>query len=248
MVTGSEPSGGTSTGGNTNTNSDVLDTAQRQVIYQVLWFLSRLTQCLQALAQVQTIAQSLGGLVDSMSSNGEQDQQQATVTHPCAQEQFFTTLDKLESLGTVQSQNITSQDVTQQYVDLQARFKSSQAEEQNLLAILAKAQTVSDEISIQKQLTQVRSQIEAYKARSTTSRTGDMATITVTLNTPTQNIGQPPSAQLTVAVSNVEGNLTSIKQLMSRLGGVVDSSTISLNNGKESASLSVRVSRLTSTR
>ena len=79
VVTGSEPSGGTSTGGNTNTNSDVLDTAQRQVIYQASVSLS-VNAVSTALAQVQTIAQSLGGLVDSMSSNGEQDQQQATVT------------------------------------------------------------------------------------------------------------------------------------------------------------------------
>ena len=70
-----------------------------------------------------------------------------------------------------------------------------------------------------------------------------MATITVTLNEPTQNVGQPPSASLSVAVSNVDGSLASVKQLVSGVGGIIDSSSISLNNGKESAYLSLRVYR-----
>jgi hypothetical protein len=70
-----------------------------------------------------------------------------------------------------------------------------------------------------------------------------MATITVTLNEPTQNVGQPPSASLSVAVSNVDSSLASVKQLISGVGGIIDSSSISLNNGKESAYLSLQVYR-----
>ena len=95
------------------------------------------------------MAQNLGGSVDSMSSNGEQNQEQATVMIRVPQDQFLTALDKLQSLGTVQNQNITSQDVTQQYIDLQAQLNSAQLEEQSLQAILAKATTVADEIAIQ---------------------------------------------------------------------------------------------------
>ena len=65
-----------------------------------------------ALTQVETMAENLGGPVDSMSSSGEQNQQQATMTIRVPQDQFLTALDKLQSLGTVQSQNVTSQDVT----------------------------------------------------------------------------------------------------------------------------------------
>ena len=179
-----------------------------------------------------------------MSSSGEQNQQQATVTIRVPQAQFFTALDKLQSLGTVQSQNVTSQDVTEQFIDLQARLKSSQLEEQSLQALLDKAQTVSDIISIQEQLTQVRSQIESLQGQiNYIQNRVDMATITVTLNTPTQNVEQPPSAALTVAVSNVDGSLASVKQLVSGVSGVIDTDTIYLNNGKESVSLSLRVFR-----
>ena len=147
-------------------------------------------------------------------------------------------------MGTVQNQNITSQDVTQQYIDLQAQLNSAQLEEQSLQAILAKATTVADEIAIQEQLTQVIAQAENLQGQiDYIQNQVDMATITVTLNEPTQNVGQPPSASLSVAVSNVDSSLASVKQLVSGVGGIIDSSSISLNNGKESAYLSLQVYR-----
>ena len=99
-------------------------------------------------------------------------------------------------------------------------------EEQSLQAILDKATTVSDEIAIQEQLTQVKSPIESLQGQiNYIQNRVDMATITVTLNTPTQNVGQPPSASLSVAVSNVDSSLASVKQLVSGLNGIIDSNT-----------------------
>jgi len=246
-VWGLNPSGGTVFGpinsNSTDSNSDVLDTIGKQVISQASVSLEVNTVS-TALSQVETMVQNLGGSVDSMSSNGEQNQEQATVTIRVPQDQFLTALDKLQSLGTVQNQNITSQDVTQQYIDLQAQLNSAQLEEQSLQAILAKATTVSDEIAIQEQLTQVIAQAENLQGQiNYIQNQVDMATITVTLNEPTQNVGQPPSASLSVAVSNVDSSLASVKQLISGVGGIIDSSSISLNNGKESAYLSLQVYR-----
>jgi hypothetical protein len=147
-------------------------------------------------------------------------------------------------MGTVQNQDIASQDVTQQYIDLQAQFNSAQLEKQSLQAILDKAQTISDEIAIQEQLTQVESQIESLQGQiNYIQNRVNMATINVTLNGPTQNVGQPPSASLTVAVSNVDSSFASVKQLVSGLSGIIDSSSISLSNGKESAYLNLSVYR-----
>ena len=152
--------GGSVSNGSTESNPSVLDTAGRQVISQASISLEVDTVS-TALTQVETMAEGLGGLVDSMSSSGEQNQQQATIIIRVPQDQFLTALDKLQSMGTVQSQDIASQDVTQQYIDLQAQLNSAQLEKQSLQAILDKAQTVSDEIAIQEQLTQVESQIES---------------------------------------------------------------------------------------
>jgi hypothetical protein len=61
------------------------------------------------------------------------------------------------------------------------------------------------------------------------------------LNTPAQNVGQAPSGTLSVAVSNVDNSLASVKQLVSGVNGIINSSTVSFNDGKESAYLSLQV-------
>ena len=195
-----------------------------------------------ALTQVETMAQNLGGSVDNMSSSGEQNQEQANVTIRVPQNQFLTALNQLQSMGTVESQNISTQDVTEQYIDLQAQLNSAQLEEQSLQAILAKATTVSDEIAIQEQLTQVISQVESLQGQiNYLQNQVAMSTITVSLNTPLQNVGQAPSGTLSVVVSSVDNSLAAVKQLVSGVNGIINYSTVSFDNGKESAYLSLQV-------
>jgi len=195
-----------------------------------------------ALNQVETMAQNLGGSVDNMNSSGAQNQQQANVTIRVPANQFLTALNQLQGMGTVESQNINSQDVTQQYIDLQAQLTSAQLEEQSLQAILAKATTVSDEIAIQDQLTQVIAQVENLQGQINYMQNQvAMSTITVNLNTPQVSTGQAPSGTLTVAVGNVDNTIASVKQLISGVNGIVNASTVSFDNGKESAYLSLQV-------
>jgi uncharacterized protein len=145
-------------------------------------------------------------------------------------------------MGTVENQNINSQDVTQQYIDLQAQLTSAQMEEQSLQAILAKATTVSDEIAIQQQLTQVIAQVENLQGQINYMQNQvAMSTITVNLNTPQVSTGQAPSGTLSVAVGNVDNTIASVKQLISGVNGIINSSTVSFDNGKESAYLSLQV-------
>jgi hypothetical protein len=195
-----------------------------------------------ALNQVETMAQNLGGSVDNMNSSGAQNQEQANVTIRVPANQFLTALNQLQGMGTVESQNINSQDVTQQYIDLQAQLTSAQMEEQSLQAILAKATTVSDEIAIQDQLTQVIAQVENLQGQINYMQNQvAMSTITVNLNTPQVSTGQAPSGTLSVAVSNVDNTIASVKQLISGVNGIINSSTVSFDNGKESAYLSLQV-------
>jgi hypothetical protein len=222
-------------------NSVIPEATGQQVISQASVTLE-VTTVSTAITQVETIAQNLGGSVDSMSSTGEQNQEQANITIRVPQNQFLTALNQLQSLGTVENQNVSSQDVTQQYIDLQAQLNSAQLEEQSLQAILAKATTVSDEIAIQEQLTQVISQAQSLQGQiNYLQNQVAMSTITVSLNTPIQTVGQPPSGSLDVTVSNVDNTLASVQQLVTGVKGIINSSTVSYNNGKESATLSLQV-------
>jgi hypothetical protein len=234
-------SGGITLNPISTTNS--MDTTGAQVISQASVALE-VSDVATAVNQVETLAQNLGGSVDNMSSSGSQNQQQANLTIRVPANQFLTALNQLQTMGTVQSQNINTQDVTQQYIDLQAQLTSAQLEEQNLQAILAKATTVSDEIAIQEQLTQVISQVESLQGQINYMQNQvTMSTITVNLNTPTQNVGQAPSGSLTVEVGNVDNIVASVKQLVASVNGIINSSQVSFDNGKESASLTMEVYR-----
>lgn len=60
----------------------------------------------------------------------------------------------------VTSQSTSSQDVTEQYVDLTAQLSNLKATEAQLLLIMAKADKIEDILAVQAQLTSIQSQIE----------------------------------------------------------------------------------------
>jgi len=68
-----------------------------------------------------------------------------------------------DSAVEVNSENTASRDVTEEYVDLQAKLKNLEATEQQLLKIMEQATTVESILKVQSQLTETRSQIESLK-------------------------------------------------------------------------------------
>ena len=65
----------------------------------------------------------------------------------------------------VESEQTDSQDVTEQYIDLQARLSNAEATENQYLALLEKADDVEDILQIYDKLSQVRSEIEQLKGQ-----------------------------------------------------------------------------------
>ncbi len=79
-------------------------------------------------------------------------------------------------------ENMQSQDVTEEYTDLQARLKNLEATEQQYLVLLDRAQTVEDILKVQSALSNTRGQIESIKGRiQYLERTSDMSLIEITL-------------------------------------------------------------------
>jgi hypothetical protein len=71
----------------------------------------------------------------------------------------------LTKLGKVQTEHISGNDVSAQYVDLQARLANEEAQRNAMIALLSKAQTVNDIIAVQNQLGQITGQIEQLKGQ-----------------------------------------------------------------------------------
>jgi hypothetical protein len=95
---------------------------------------------------------------------------------------FERALAEIEGLGRVESENVTGQDVTQEFVDLEARLRNFRSQEAVLLRLMDKANTVTDTIRVQGELQGVQLEIERLtgQLRYLEDQTS-LATLTVSL-------------------------------------------------------------------
>lgn len=74
-------------------------------------------------------------------------------------------LDRLASLGTLESRQVTAEDVSSQLVDLDARLRNLRRTETMLLRIMERSGSVGDVLKVAQELSQVREQIEQLDAQ-----------------------------------------------------------------------------------
>ncbi|MBM3496373.1 MAG: DUF4349 domain-containing protein, partial [Armatimonadetes bacterium] len=71
----------------------------------------------------------------------------------------------LDKLGTVLSRNVTAQDVTEEYVDVEAKLRNLKRTEERLLAHLSRSGKLSDTLLVERELTRIREEIEQHEGR-----------------------------------------------------------------------------------
>ncbi len=107
----------------------------------------------------------------------------ASVTIRVPATSFAAVMDQLRKLGTrVVSETSNTQDVTEQFVDVDARLHALQATQAQLLQLLAKSQRLDDTLAVQRQITDVNTQIEQLVGRENYLKNHSaFSTITVTI-------------------------------------------------------------------
>ena len=74
-------------------------------------------------------------------------------------------LSQAGNIGNITSQSTSSEDITLSYLDLEARTESFEIQQERLLALLEKAETVDEIISLEDRLSEVRYQIESQRSQ-----------------------------------------------------------------------------------
>lgn len=148
----------------------------------------------QTQSRIFSIAETRGGFVvtSEMSQQDTVDKTKPTqsvslvVRVPALQ--FEQAMSEIRSGATrVLQDKRTGQDVTEEFIDLEARIKNQKALEGQFLEIMKRANKVAEALDVQSQLAEVRTEIEKIEGRRRfLENQATLSTINVTLQTPTQ--------------------------------------------------------------
>lgn len=197
--------------------------ANRKIIYTGFIQL-RVAEPREVAQSLQGLAAQYGGYVSSANVyEYREGEYRASVQLRVSAEQFDATLAALRALGDeVLSEQLDTQDVTDQYVDLTARIENLERTEHELQALLSEAREqggdTEDILQIYRELTNVREQIELYQGQlNVLADAVTLATINVEL--------VPPEAEVEIVAEGWSATRTirqAIRTLTEALQGLAD--------------------------
>jgi hypothetical protein len=137
---------------------------------------------LEARDEIAQLAERLGGYVVNSNIYGEEETR-GSISIRVPSDKFDQALAELRSLAVrVTSESTSTEDITEEYVDLQSRLRNAEATESQYLALLDKATRVEDILAIYESLSQIRYEIEQIKGRiQYLERTSAMSLISINL-------------------------------------------------------------------
>lgn len=142
---------------------------ERIIIYTgQIWLVIRDTQ--EAIANITKLVEELGGYVSEINVyQTSNNVQQGSLTIRVPSEHYEQTMTELRALAVqVQGEELRTEDVTEEFVDQEARLTNLKAGEQaiqNLLEEQQQGNNIADIAAVQQKLAEVRSQIEQTEGR-----------------------------------------------------------------------------------
>lgn len=120
----------------------------------------------QAVEALEKMVQECGGYFQNASVEGGSLRNQSAsrwgnYTIRLPQEQFDTFLGRTGELGYVTSQSESSENVSQQYYDTEARLKAQRTKQERLLSLLEKADSMETIVALEDALSEVEYEIES---------------------------------------------------------------------------------------
>jgi Domain of unknown function (DUF4349) len=144
----------------------------------------------KALDSAQKQVAGLGGTVSQSSRSGTGPGASATVTYQVPVARWNEAVTDLEKVGAkILSEQTSTDDVTRQVVDLDARLSNLKSTEAALQTIMARASAIPDVIAVEQNLSDTQGQIEELTAqRQNLANQAAMSTLAVTYQLPSETV------------------------------------------------------------
>lgn len=144
-----------------------------------------------SMTKITAIAESKGGFVVESQQSGSdasattRDIVTMTVRVPAAK--FNEALDEIRKTASrVLVESVKGEDVTEEFIDIEARLKTKKALELQFLEIMKQAKSVEDALNVQTELADVRGEIEKIEGRRRFLESqSSLSTVKIRLQTPT---------------------------------------------------------------
>jgi hypothetical protein len=116
--------------------------------------------------EIERIAKEQQGYISAENEDNYSNRFRINQTLRIPADKFDEVMKQLEGLAEkVDNKNINTQDVTEEFIDVEARLKTKKELEARYLDLLKQAKTVADIVSIEGQIANVRAEIESMEGR-----------------------------------------------------------------------------------
>jgi hypothetical protein len=137
------------------------------------------------LNRIRSLAEGYNGYVAGTSRSMIGNQALADITIRIPQNRFRSTIDDILTYGKVLDERSTSEDVTEQYIDLKARLKNLEILEESLADLLNRTATIEEILKVEQELARIRGEIDSLQGQlNYLERNVTMSMIKVSLREP----------------------------------------------------------------
>jgi hypothetical protein len=128
------------------------------------------------------LAKKYNGIVVNSSTSKYEDYEEAMVEIKVPPKHFMTVIEEAKEIGEVESKNISEEDVTEEFYDIQARLENKRKVRDRLFDLLRKAYKVEDILKVEHEIERVGEEIERLEGRLRyLENKTDYARITITI-------------------------------------------------------------------
>jgi len=118
----------------------------------------------EAVEQIQAETDRMEGYVSALDIHTiSEDRRSGNITLRIPEERFDQAMETIKQLGRILNEQFDTDDVTRQYIDMEARIANLEVQEQRMRELLEQADNVEDVLKVENELSRIRGELESMQ-------------------------------------------------------------------------------------